>query len=131
MPVSRLLAAINQRCDKRVSGSRPALGGGRTLLLVTGFLDGYAHGRCGRRRGAGRGVRGLKLHAAHFVDRHGLVIVMALGESITAIGPSGHEFFAQIVLGALLAVALSSTLAWIYFDYIERRTAFRPDFPAF
>jgi low temperature requirement protein LtrA len=30
----------------------------------------------------GRGVRGVSVHARHFADRYGLMIILALGESI-------------------------------------------------
>jgi low temperature requirement protein LtrA len=57
------------------------------------------------------------LHAGHFVERHGLVIIVAIGESIVAIGAG----FAGVRLGigaiavAILGMAIAYYLWWIYF----------------
>jgi low temperature requirement protein LtrA len=62
--------------------------------------------------------RGFAVSASHFVERHGLVIIVALGESIVAIGASasGLRMDAELVVTALLGLALSATMWWIYFD---------------
>ena len=62
--------------------------------------------------------RGFTISAVHFVERHGLVIIVALGESIVAIGvgANGLEIDATLVLTAMLGLALSATLWWVYFD---------------
>ena len=65
------------------------------------------------------GFRGWRLPApGHFSERHGLIIIVALGESIVAIGvgvakePISWVIIAASVLGLLLA----SALWWAYFD---------------
>jgi low temperature requirement protein LtrA len=72
-----------------------------------------------------RGVVGFHVQAGHFVERHGLVIILALGESIVAIGAAGLELDAGIILAAVFAIVLSAALWWAYFDYVvlaaERR----------
>jgi low temperature requirement protein LtrA len=74
-----------------------------------------------------RGVSGFRVHAGHFVERHGLIIIIALGESIVAIGvgASGLALRAGVVVGAVLGVALAAALWWTYFDLVvlfaERR----------
>ena len=62
-------------------------------------------------------VEGFVIAAEHFVERHGLVIIIALGESIVVIGAgaAGVPVDARLVGVALLALALSATLWWLYF----------------
>ena len=62
----------------------------------------------------------------HFAERHGLIVIIALGESIVAIGV-GAEFGldAGVVTAAVLGVAIAAALWWLYFDVValvaERR----------
>ena len=62
-------------------------------------------------------TEGFVIEARHFVERHGLVIIVALGESIVVIGAgaTGRPLDVGIVLVALLALALSACLWWLYF----------------
>ncbi|SFR87083.1 Low temperature requirement protein LtrA [Microbacterium sp. cf046] len=57
---------------------------------------------------------------AHFTERHRLVVILALGESIVAIGVgvSLDAITASIVIGSLLAIGLSVALWWAYFQRI-------------
>jgi low temperature requirement protein LtrA len=70
--------------------------------------------------------------AAHFAERHGLVIIIALGESIVAIGVGVTDLPISwpIVVASLLGLAVSSALWWIYFDatalYGEQALAAEP-----
>jgi low temperature requirement protein LtrA len=68
--------------------------------------------------GALRGIDGWRLSASHFAERHGLIIIIALGESIVAIGVGAEDV--ALGTGALLAAALgvtvSAALWWTYFD---------------
>ncbi len=74
-----------------------------------------------------RGARGWHLAAGHFAERHGLVLLIALGESIVALGAAtvGAPLDAGIVLAALLGLAVACALWWAYFDVValaaERR----------
>jgi low temperature requirement protein LtrA len=56
--------------------------------------------------------------AAHWAERHGLVIILALGESIVAIGVgAAHEAISvPILIGSVLAIVLTVSLWWLYFD---------------
>ena len=58
--------------------------------------------------------------AAHWTERHGLVIILALGESVIAIGVGAAQqaVSTQIIIGAVLAIALSIGLWWLYFDVL-------------
>ena len=55
---------------------------------------------------------------AHWAERHGLVVMLALGESIVAIGVgAGHgPIVVPLIAAALLAVLLTISLWWLYFD---------------
>ena len=64
------------------------------------------------------GVAGFAIHPAHFVERHGLIIIIALGESVVAIGvgAGGLTLDGSTVLAGLVAMLLVSALWWAYFD---------------
>jgi hypothetical protein len=68
-------------------------------------------------------VPGFPIRAAHFVERHGLIVLIALGESIVAvgIGMAGHHLRADRVVTAVLALALAAALWWLYFDGEDER----------
>ena len=68
-----------------------------------------------------RGGGGWRIYSpAHWAERHGLVVILALGESIVAIGVgvAREPIDGPITLGAALAVALSILLWWAYFGRI-------------
>ena len=72
------------------------------------------------------GVEGWKLVPGHFAERHGLIVIIALGESIVAIGVGAEAGVdAGIVAAAVLGVAVTAALWWLYFDVValvaERR----------
>ncbi len=72
------------------------------------------------------GLEGWKLVPAHFAERHNLVIILALGESIVALGIGAEgDLTAGVIAAAVLGVALASALWWMYFDVVtlvtERR----------
>jgi low temperature requirement protein LtrA len=74
------------------------------------------------------GIEGWKLVAGHFAERHGLILIVALGESIVAIGAGAEgEVDAGIVGAAALGMAVAAALWWLYFDVValvaERRLA--------
>jgi low temperature requirement protein LtrA len=62
-------------------------------------------------------LEGFVITAEHFVERHGLVVIVALGESIVVLGAgaAGLELDGGLVLVALLSLALSAALWWTYF----------------
>jgi low temperature requirement protein LtrA len=65
------------------------------------------------------GSEGWKLAPGHFAERHGLIIIIALGESIVAIGVAA-EFGvdAGVVVAAVVGTALAAALWWLYFDIV-------------
>src|SRR4051812_11471550 len=64
-----------------------------------------------------RGGRGWHLAAGHFAERHGLIVIIALGESIVAIGAGtlGHPLDLGVVLGDVLGLVVACALWWAYF----------------
>ena len=63
-------------------------------------------------------VEGFVVSVPHFVERHGLVVIVALGESVVVIGAgaAGLPVDAGLVLVALLSLSLSAALWWVYFS---------------
>jgi low temperature requirement protein LtrA len=68
-------------------------------------------------------VEGFPIRAAHFVERHGLIVLIALGESIVAvgIGLTGRELQPGHVVTAVLGLALAAALWWLFFDREDER----------
>ena len=78
------------------------------------------------------GSEGWKLVPGHFAERHGLIIIIALGESIVAIGAGAEaSLTAGIAAAAVLGVTLAAALWWTYFDVVAlvsaRRLARAPE----
>ena len=65
------------------------------------------------------GSGGWKLAPEHFAERHGLILIIALGESIVAIGV-GAEFGvdAGAIAAAIVGIAVAAALWWLYFDVV-------------
>jgi low temperature requirement protein LtrA len=65
------------------------------------------------------GVEGWKIVPEHFAERFGLIVIIALGESIVAIG-AGVQFGvdAGVVVAAVLGIAVAAALWWLYFDVV-------------
>jgi low temperature requirement protein LtrA len=65
------------------------------------------------------GSEGWKLVPGHFAERHGLIIIIALGESIVAIGVgAAGALTLGIGTAAVLGVALTAAMWWTYFDIV-------------
>ncbi|MDX1393111.1 MAG: low temperature requirement protein A [Gemmatimonadota bacterium] len=91
-----------------------ALAGGSTQFWLWGMailLDCIAAMSAGDREG-------WDLHPDHFAERHGLFIIIALGESliVAAAGLTGAEAATRDVIGVgVLSVATTCALWWTYF----------------
>jgi low temperature requirement protein LtrA len=57
------------------------------------------------------------IRPGHFAERHGLVVMVALGESVVAVGlgASGIDVSWQMLAVATLGLTLSAELWWVYF----------------
>jgi low temperature requirement protein LtrA len=97
------------------------------LLIAAGFLDGPVQ--------AGLwliaiavdyggplvlGVSGFRVSAGHFAERFALIVIIALGESIVAIGvgAAGLGLDIGLIGAAALGVVIASALWWAYFDWM-------------
>lgn len=55
------------------------------------------------------------IKVSHFVERHGLLLLVAIGESIIAIGAGILELDFRFILAAVMGLILTAALWWIYF----------------
>ena len=67
--------------------------------------------------------RGVSVNSAHFVERHGLVILIVLGESVVdiGIGAAGHALELPTLAAIILSLILIAALWWTYFDRDDER----------
>ena len=60
---------------------------------------------------------GWRLVPGHFAERHGLIVIVALGESIVAIGVGAESGVdGGVIAAAILGIAVACALWWAYFD---------------
>jgi low temperature requirement protein LtrA len=98
------------------------------LILTAGFLEGDARialwvialsidyfGVV-----VGRGA-GWRVYPGHFAERHGLIVIIAIGESIVAlgVGAAGTPLSTGVVVAALLGITVAAALWWTYFDWVS------------
>jgi len=106
---------------------------GVALLTAASFLDGAAQGAVWGSAilidwggPAIFGLAGWRLVPGHFAERHNLVIILALGESVVALGVGSQvDLSAGVITAVVLGVALVSALWWTYFDVVALVTARR------
>jgi low temperature requirement protein LtrA len=126
-----VLFAIAGRADPELRAAvlrfAPSAVLGPSLLVIASFFDGPAEvalwtvaltiDYLGALVGRGRGWH---VSPAHFVERHGLIIIIALGESIVAIGvgAAGLPLDAPRIAAALLGMVVAAALWWSYFDWV-------------
>jgi low temperature requirement protein LtrA len=66
------------------------------------------------------GVRGFRVSPGHFAERFSLIVIIALGESIVAIGTGLEgELDAGTIIAALLGLVVAFGLWWAYFDVVS------------
>jgi low temperature requirement protein LtrA len=121
-----LASREDRQLRQSVSGLAVGTAAGVGLLIVGSFFD-----------GAGQAVlwtlalvldmaepyffgsEGWKLVPGHFAERHGLIIIVALGESIVALGVGADVgLTVAVAAAAVLGIALVCELWWIYFDIV-------------
>jgi low temperature requirement protein LtrA len=77
------------------------------------------------------GTAGWRVHPAHFAERHGLIVIIAVGESLGAIGFGAHgtHLAPAVIAAAVLGLLIAASLCFAYFDFassgIERLLAER------
>ncbi|BCB81927.1 low temperature requirement protein A [Phytohabitans flavus] len=87
--------------------------GSWAAALVVAYSGGLVIGRVGWR---------LK-SVEHFAERHALIVLIALGESVISLGVgatsrNGRPITATVVLAAVLGIAVIAALWWLYFDLL-------------
>ena len=131
------LFILASRDDPALRQSVLGLAGGSalgvSLLVAASFADGLLQGAlwvAALLLDMGEpylfGSEGWKLAPGHFAERHGLIVIIALGESIVAIGVGADAGVdAGVVVAATLGIAVAAALWWLYFDVValaaERR----------
>ena len=125
-----VLFVLAARGDRDMLGSvlRLAIGStiGPGLIIVAGFTDGAAQAALWTIAlaldylGGAFSSGGWRVSPGHFAERHGLIIIIALGESIVAIGVGarGAPLDTGEIAAALLGVAVVTALWWTYFDVV-------------
>jgi low temperature requirement protein LtrA len=126
------LFMLASRDDPRLRQSVLGLAGGSAigvgLLVAASGVDGWLQGAfwaLALLLDMGEpflfGSEGWSLeHPGHFAERHGLIIIIAIGESIVAIGigaSSGVD--AGVVAAAILGIAVAAAVWWLYFDVVS------------
>jgi low temperature requirement protein LtrA len=99
---------------------------GTTLLVVASQTDGAMQGALWATAlaldMAGPlffGVEGWMLVPGHFAERHGLILLIAIGESIVAVGAGATaELDIGVITAAVLGVAVAAAFWWLYFDVV-------------
>jgi low temperature requirement protein LtrA len=105
-------------------GAGTAIGVG--LLIAAAFADGWLQGALWALAillDMGEpylfGAEGWHLVPGHFAERHGLIVIIALGESIVAIGVGApRDVDAGVVAAAVLGIVVAAALWWLYFDVV-------------
>jgi low temperature requirement protein LtrA len=127
-----VLYAIAGRGDPELLGAviriAPSAVVGAGLLVMAGFLEGATRLAIW---GAALavdylavllvgGMQGWRVSPEHFVERHGLIVIIALGESIVAlgVGAAGLPLDGGTIVAALLGIAVVASLWWSYFDWV-------------
>jgi low temperature requirement protein LtrA len=121
-----IIARADEGLRRQLVRFTPSVIGGTALLLVASQLDGPARTATwgaalladygGTMLG---GASGWRLRSSsHFAERHGLILIVALGESIVAIGVgiTALPISWPIVVAAVLGLCVSAALWWAYFD---------------
>jgi len=87
------------------TGWRPAIW---SLALVIGFFGPLL-----------TGLEGWRVYPAHFAERHGLIVIIAIGESLGAIGfgARGTPLDARVIVAAVLGFLAAASFWLGYFDY--------------
>jgi low temperature requirement protein LtrA len=102
---------------------------GAALILVAGFTDDarawlwLAALACGYVGAVLSGSTGWQLHPSHFAERHGLVVIIALGEAFIAIGigATGIGIGPGEVVAAILGLLVATAFWLAYFDFFSIR----------
>jgi low temperature requirement protein LtrA len=129
-----MLYAFGARGDRdllaAILRSAPSALFGAALIVAAGFVHGglkpllwlvaLAVGLFGPLL---NGTRGWHVQPAHFVERHGLIVIIAIGESLVAIGfgARGTGLGTGVIVGAVLGLVVVTSFWLAYFDFFSMR----------
>ena len=108
----------------------PSALAGAALILVAGFVHGWAKTllwaaalAIGFFGPLFVDLSGWRVHPAHFAERHGLIVIIAIGESLVAIGigARGTGLGAGVIVAALLGFVVAASFWLAYFDFFTIR----------
>jgi low temperature requirement protein LtrA len=103
---------------------------GSTLILAAGFVDGPVRpllwlaalivGLFGPLLSS---MSGWRVEPVHFIERHGLIVIIAIGESLIAIGlgAKGTELGTSVIVAAVLGFVVVTSFWLSYFDFFPMR----------
>ena len=117
-----LLAAILRNAPSAFAGAALIIaagfveGGLRPLLWLTALVVGFFGPLL-------VGVSGWRVEPAHFVERHGLIVIIAIGESLVAIGlgARGAALDTGVIVAAVLGFVVATSFWLAYFDFFPIR----------
>jgi len=128
------LYALGARGDRELLGAIlrvvPWSLGGALLILAAGFVDGrlrtllWVAALAVGFFGPGLiGVRGFRVEPGHFVERHGLIVIIAIGEALVAIGIGARGISLDVgeITAALLGLLVAMSFWLAYFDFFAIR----------
>jgi low temperature requirement protein LtrA len=108
----------------------PSALAGAALIIAAGFVDGrlkallwLAALAIGYLLPLFSEVRGWRVQPAHFIERHGLIVIIAIGESLVAIGLGERDsgLSAGVMVAAVLGFAVATSFWLAYFDFFPIR----------
>jgi low temperature requirement protein LtrA len=103
---------------------------GSGLILLAGFFDGglqaalwVAALAVGFGGPAFVSLEGWRVQPRHFVERHGLIVIIAIGESLVAVGlgARGERLHADVIVASLLGLLVAMSFWLAYFDFFTIR----------
>jgi low temperature requirement protein LtrA len=128
------LYALGARGDRELLSAilriAPSALAGAALIVAAGFVHGglrpmlwlvaLAVGLFGPLLA---GLGGWRVQPAHFVERHGLIVIIAIGESLIAIGlgARGTGLSAGVIVAAVLGLLVTASFWLAYFDFFPIR----------
>jgi low temperature requirement protein LtrA len=91
-------------------------GGAKTLLWLAAIVVGFFGPLL-------TGLSGWRVQPAHFVERHGLIVIIAIGESLVAIGLGERRvgLTTGVIVAAVLGFIVATSFWLAYFDFFPIR----------
>jgi low temperature requirement protein LtrA len=91
-------------------------GGAKTLLWLAAIVIGFFGPLL-------TGLSGWRVQPAHFVERHGLIVIIAIGESLVAIGLGERRvgLTTGVIVAAILGFVVATSFWLAYFDFFQIR----------